>query len=115
FTRSPGAGSPAVVVAVWLPGAAPVAPGAGLGFMWKAGEQLVVRIHYKKNWKLENKPASDRSTVGLYLLKSASPRAIRQIPLSAGRPIPLDEQDQRIAVRPANATSDVRVLIDSNL
>jgi hypothetical protein len=54
------------VLATWLPGSIPVPPGPGVGFLWRAGEQLGVRIHYKKTWKLENKPASDRSAVGLY-------------------------------------------------
>ena len=28
--------------------------------------RLVVRIHYKKTWKYEGQPMSDRSTIGLY-------------------------------------------------
>ena len=115
FTRSSSAGNPSAVVSVWLPGAAPAAPGPGLGFLWKAGEQLVVRIHYKKNWKLENKPASDRSTVGLYLAKSASSKTVREILLSAARPVTLDEQAQGLAVRSANTTSDVQVAVDAVL
>jgi hypothetical protein len=115
FTRQPNAVEPSAVVAVWLPGAAPVAPGAGLGFAWRAGEQLVVRIHYKKNWKLENKSASDRSSVGLYLAKSTSSRVVRQITLSATQPVTLDERVQGLAVRSATASSDVRIAIEAVL
>jgi hypothetical protein len=115
FTRSPSAVEPSALVSVWLPGVAPVAPGPGLGFMWKAGEQLVVRIHYKKNWKLENKAASDRSMVGLYLLGSVSPRIVRQILLSAAQPVTLDEPVQGLAVCSAHAASDVRVAVDAVL
>jgi hypothetical protein len=30
------------------------------------GSHLVVRIHYKKTWKYEGRPMTDRSTIGLY-------------------------------------------------
>ena len=30
------------------------------------GSQLVARIHYKKTWKYEGQPLTDRSTIGLY-------------------------------------------------
>jgi len=113
FTRPGGSAPPSVVIAAWLPGATPVAPGSGFGFAWRAGEQLVVRIHYKKNWKLENKAASDRSTVGLYLTKSPAPRAIRGVALQAGQPVALDEAMQGLAVRAADAPSDVRVEVDA--
>jgi hypothetical protein len=112
FTRKTGASEPSSVVATWLPGGAPVMPGDGLGFLWAAGEQLVLRIHYKKNWKLENKPASDRSSVGLYLTKSPAPRAIRGIPLLAGRSVVLDEHVQGVAVRSMDAPSDAQVVVD---
>jgi hypothetical protein len=113
FTRQATAAEPSAVLAVWLPGAEPVAPGAGFGFLWRAGEQLVVRIHYKKNWKLENKPASDRSTVGIYLAKSTSPREIRKITLSAAQPVALAEHVQGLAVHSANTSSDVRIQVDA--
>lgn len=71
FSRHAGDTEPATVFAVWLPGSVPVAPASGYAFRWHVHEQLVARIHYKKNWKSENKPASDRSTVGLYLTKAA--------------------------------------------
>jgi hypothetical protein len=96
-----------------------LAPAAGFGFPWHAGEQLVVRIHYKKNWKLENKPASDRSTVGVYFAKgtlgttSATSRAIRAVALRPGQATSLDDAMQALAVRASDAPSDVRVRVDA--
>jgi hypothetical protein len=113
FTRAADGAPPSAVIAAWLPGVAPVAPGTGLGFPWRVGEQLVVRIHYKKNWKLENKPASDRSSVGLYLIKSPAPRAIRGVALQPGQPVVVDEHLLGLAVRAANAPSDLRVTLDA--
>jgi mono/diheme cytochrome c family protein len=113
FTRRVDAAAPSAVLAAWLPGGAAVAPGAGLGFVWRAGEQLVVRIHYKKNWKLENKAASDRSSVGLYLAKSAATRAIRGVALRPGQPVALEEPLEGLAVRTAGTSSDVRIVVDA--
>lgn len=113
FTRRPESSSPAAVVSAWVPGVAPVAAGAGLGFPWRAGEQLVVRIHYKKNWKLENKAASDRSAIGLYLAKAPAARAIRSIALHTDVAQSLDEHMEGLAVRTADAPSDVQVTIDA--
>jgi hypothetical protein len=112
FTRKTGAAAPSSVLATWLPGGARVEPGDGLGFPWAAGEQLVLRIHYKKNWKLENKPASDRSSVGLYLTKSPAPRAMRAFELLAGGALVLDEHVQGIAVRSMDAPSDAHVVVN---
>jgi hypothetical protein len=113
LTRRPGSVVPASVLAAWLPGAAPAAAGAGLGFPWRAGEQLVVRIHYKKNWTLEHKAASDRSAVGLYVTKSPAVREIRGIGLLPNSVQSLDEHWQGLAVRAADTPSDVRVTLDA--
>ena len=88
-------GARETVLATWLPGSTPVSAGAGIGFLWRAGEQLGVRIHYKKTWKLENKPASDRSTVGLYL-SNAPARDVRRFDLTARER--LEEDAQALAV-----------------
>jgi hypothetical protein len=98
------------VVATWLPGSVPVTPGPGVGFPWRAGEQLGVRIHYKKTWKLENKPAADRSTVGLYLMKTAG-REVRSVDLPASGAI-IGEDSQAlsvIVVRSTGAAGNVEV------
>jgi hypothetical protein len=113
FTRRPGSVLPASVLAVWLPGVAPTAAGAGLGFPWHAGEQLVVRVHYKKNWKLENKTASDRSTIGLYLTKPPVAREIRGVALPLNAAHALDEHLQGLAVGAADAPSDVQVTLEA--
>jgi mono/diheme cytochrome c family protein len=114
------------VLAAWVPGFAPVAADAGTGFLWRAGEQLAVRIHYKKTWKYENKPASDRTTVGLYVMKTAGRRDRHDPQGGHGGPgkdiqsiaLPLtgavvDEDVQALAVRTAAAPSDVAVRIEA--
>jgi hypothetical protein len=113
FTRRHGDPQPSAVIAVWVPGAQPAPPGTGIGFAWRAGEQLVARIHYKKNWKLENKSASDRSAVGLYLAKSPASRTLRSVALTMGQSVAVDESLQGVAVRSAGAPSDVRVEVDA--
>jgi hypothetical protein len=113
YTTGPTRGTPNVIAA-WVPGLAPVATGPGAGFLWRAGEQLAVRIHYKKTWKYENKPASDRTTVGVYLLKGAG-RDVRSLPIPLLR-LPgavVDEDIQALAVRSAEAPSDVTVRIEA--
>jgi mono/diheme cytochrome c family protein len=99
------------VIAAWVPGLAPATTGANAGFLWRAGEQLAVRIHYKKTWKYENKPASDRTTVGLYLLKGAG-RDVRSLSLPLTGAV-VDEDVQTLAVRSADAPSDVAVRIEA--
>jgi mono/diheme cytochrome c family protein len=113
YTTGPTRGTPNVIAA-WVPGLAPVASGPGAGFLWRAGEPLAVRIHYKKTWKYENKPASDRTTVGVYLLKGAG-RDVRSlpIPLSGASGAVIDEGIQALAVRSVDAPSDVAVHIEA--
>ena len=113
FTRRPESSSPSAVLAAWLPGLAPSVAGPAFGFPWHAGEQLVVRIHYKKNWTLENKAAADRSIVGLYLTKSPAVREIRGIALQTATAQPIDEHVEGLAVRAADAPSDVQVRIEA--
>jgi mono/diheme cytochrome c family protein len=110
FSRRPGAAEPAAVFNVWLPGSAPAAPAAGFAVPWHAHDQLVVRIHYKKNWKLENKPASDRSAVGLYLTKSTA-REIHGVDISGGDA--LSAPLQALAIRVAGGNSDAPVRVDA--
>jgi hypothetical protein len=95
FTR-PAGGASETIVAAWLPGSTPVTTGPGIGFPWRAGEQLGVRIHYKKTWKLENKAAADRSTVGLYFT-NAPVRDVRRLELPATGAV-LEEDAQALAV-----------------
>jgi mono/diheme cytochrome c family protein len=113
FIRDAGDGRE-TVLATWLPGSTPVSTGAGIGFLWRAGEQLGVRIHYRKTWKQENKPASDRSTVGLYL-SNAPVRDVRRFDLTAAGAV-LEEDAQALAVvalRNPGAPPDVDVRIEA--
>jgi hypothetical protein len=112
YTTGPDRGTPNVIAA-WVPGIAPVAL-QGAGFLWRAGEQLAVRIHFKKTWKYENKPASDRTTVGLYMLKSAG-RDVRSVSLglSGSSGAVVGEEVQALAVRSADAPSDIAVRIEA--
>jgi len=113
FTRRGADAQPSTVVALWLPGGEPAPGGAGIGFAWRAGEQLVVRLHYKKNWKLENKSAYDRSSIGLYFAKASASRTVRSVPLNPGQSAALGEALQGVAVRSADGASDTRVEIDA--
>ena len=101
------------VIATWVPGVAPVTPEAGAGFLWRAGEQLAVRIHYKKTWKYENKPATDRTTVGLYVVKGAG-HDVRSLSLPVSESgVVVDEDVRTLAVRSADAPSDIAVRVDA--
>jgi mono/diheme cytochrome c family protein len=110
YTTGPGRLTPNVI-AEWVPGFAPVATAPDTGFLWLAGEQLAVRIHYKKTWKAENKPVSDRSTVGLYLARGSG-RLVSSLSLPLSGAV-VDQDVQALAVRSADAPSDVAVRIDA--
>jgi len=110
FSRQRGAAEPTAVLSSWVPGRTPAAPPTGFAFVWHGHEQLVVRIHYKKNWKLENKPASDRSVVGLYLTKSTA-REIQSVQIGAGDS--LTSHVQVLAVRVATSDGDAPIRIEA--
>ncbi len=110
----PADGARETILSTWLPGSTPVIAGTGVGFPWRAGEQLGVRIHYKKTWKFENKAAADRSTVGLYLT-NAPAREMRRLDLSASGSV-VEEDAQALAIvalRNAAAPGDVDVRIEA--
>ncbi len=71
------------ILALWLPGQAPVTPGEGLAYRLPAGADLVLRIHYKKNWNDEGTAITDQSAVGLYLTDASEPEAIQALVVSA--------------------------------
>jgi hypothetical protein len=111
FSRVAGRAEPATVFNAWLPGAAPAMPPAGLAFVWRAHEQLVVRVHFKKNWKQENKSASDRSAVGLYLTPSRQAREIHGIAIGgAGE---FADRLRAVAVRVAGTSADAPIRVDA--
>jgi hypothetical protein len=112
FARS-GSGTRETVLAAWLPGSTPVSA-AGVAFPWRVGEQLIARIHYRKTWKFENKPATDRSTIGLYLT-SAPARDVRRFEVTANGAV-VDEDAQALAVlalRDPGATGDADVRVEA--
>ena len=111
FTRGTGAAGENAI-AVWVPGSAPLSAGPGVGFLWRAGETLGVRIHYKKTWKYENKPAADRSTVGLYLTKAPASREIRSLAVLPSGSV-VGDDSQALAVRTAGAPADLAVRVEA--
>jgi mono/diheme cytochrome c family protein len=113
FVRSVD-GARETILSTWLPGSTPVNAGVGVAFPWRSGEQLGLRIHYKKTWKFENKAASDRSTVGLYLA-NAPGREVRRLDLPASGTI-VEEDSQAlgiVALRNLAAPGDVEVRVEA--
>jgi hypothetical protein len=62
---------PEPVLALWLPGDAPVSLNGNAAFEVPARAELLVRIRYKKTWQYERQELRDRSTVGLYFSREA--------------------------------------------
>ena len=50
----------------WFPRQSPVALSIQPPARIEPGAELVARVHYKKTWKLEGEPASDRSSIGFH-------------------------------------------------
>lgn len=110
FTRSSDGAEN--VLALWTPGFAPIAAPSGTGFRWPAGASLAVRIHYRKTWKYEGKPLVDRSTVGLYLVKTAAPREVKGVALDAAI-VTLAEDVQALAFRTEGAPNDLVLRVEA--
>lgn len=53
-------------LAVWAPGDIPVEAEIGSGFRLPADADLTLRVHYKKTYKYDGQPLTDRTAVGLY-------------------------------------------------
>lgn len=100
------------VLAMWIPGFAPVPAANGIGFRWPAGSSLVTRIHYRKTWKYEGKPLTDRSTVGLYLLKTPPAREVRALALNVPS-VALDDDLQALAFRTDGAPNDLGLRVEA--
>src|SRR5713226_4349010 len=58
------------VLAVWIPGEAPLPSPDGMAFRVLAGAMLKVSIQYKKPWQEERNALTDRSAVGLYFARA---------------------------------------------
>jgi hypothetical protein len=84
--RSAGSAETAAerMLALWLPGEAPIALDGGRGFELPASAELVVRVLYRKTWEYERKALKDRSTVGIYFAPTPAPattvQAVRLAP-----------------------------------
>jgi hypothetical protein len=77
----------------WVPGQAPVPLPDGVSWRLPAGSALRVRVHYRGS----GRPAVDRSTIGLYLRRSAgSERAVQQQTLGASEEKPAEAGLRRL-------------------
>ena len=54
------------VLGTWFPRQTPVPLAVKPAVRLEPGAAIIARIHYKKTWKSEGQPMSDRSTIGLY-------------------------------------------------
>lgn len=111
YTRPPGSSEPSVL-GLWLPGETPGSAPAGAGFRWAAGAELVGRIHYRKTWKFEGNAMTDRSTVGVYLLKQRPEREVRSVMLTLPSFV-VDEDIQALAMRSDGGTPDKVVRVEA--
>jgi hypothetical protein len=70
------------LLALWLPGEAPIALDVGLGFELPPSAELLVRVLYRKTWEHEREELRDRSTIGLYFAAAPATgmQAIRLAP-----------------------------------
>ncbi len=115
--------APGRVLAMWVPGEDPVGAADGDAFRLPAGAELTVRVHYKKTYQHENKPMTDRSTVGLYFARGPS-KEIRRFdvasapvtskgsePLSFSRTV--SEDLQALALSPDRTLSNVSLQVDA--
>jgi hypothetical protein len=104
-TPPQGTVEPDRVIGIWSPGRDTRAADTGAGFSFPRGAELVARITYRKTWKYENTPMSDRSTVGVYFADgSPTVRRIEAIDVTATRTI--EDDVEAIAVRSAMEVED---------
>ena len=59
-------------IAVWNPAAKRVLFGENSGYRLRKGDDLVLRVHYKKTWLTVGQEFTDQSSVALYLEEDAS-------------------------------------------
>jgi hypothetical protein len=95
---------------LWQPGDTPRAAN-GAAFMVRAGDDLVVRIRYKKTWEHERAAMTDRSAVGLYLADASLPAIERLEVTSQGSA--LDREVRVLAVAPGSGTADIDLRLDA--
>jgi hypothetical protein len=107
------------LLSLWLPGEDP-ATIDNAAFKLPAGAELSVRIRYKKTWEYERKEMTDRSDVGLYFAKAASPdiRAVALTPAAgaeAGSEVSFSHvvtgDERALAVYADPALANARVIL----
>jgi len=112
---------PEQVLAVWVPGEAPV-DAKGAAFRLPAGAELAVRLHYKKSFSYEGTAMTDRSAVGLYFGQDPAVEirrfAIASAPVTAsGDPVSfsrtVDEDLQALAFRPDPSLTNASLRVDA--
>ncbi len=74
------------LLALWVPGDAPMRLPAGSGWTIAPGSDLRVRISYRKRWDREREPATDRSQVGLYFAAAAGSQEAGAVLIRSARP-----------------------------
>ena len=98
------------VLAVWVPGEAPVPLDGGAALALPANAEIVLRMHYKKTWEHEREAMTDRSSVGVYF--AAAPGSeVRALTLSAESAAVVPEDLQALAVYPDTALANTSVTV----
>jgi len=85
---------------LWQPGDTPRAAD-GAAFIVPAGDDLVVRVRYKKTWEHERAVMTDRSAIGLYVATAALPAVERLDVTLPGR---VTDRDLRVLAVSPDAT-----------
>ncbi|HEY6507395.1 MAG TPA: hypothetical protein VIY56_05240 [Vicinamibacterales bacterium] len=75
------------VLALWVPGDAPVRLPGGSGWTIPSDAELRVRISYRKRWDRERELVADRSQVGLYFAATPGGQEADTVRLRASGPI----------------------------
>jgi len=73
------------VLALWVPGDAPMRLPTGSSWTIASNSDLRVRISYRKRWDREREPATDRSQIGLYFAATPGTREAGALRLRAGQ------------------------------
>jgi hypothetical protein len=73
------------LLALWVPGDAPVRLPMGSGWTIAPGSEIRLRITYRKRWDREREVVADRSQVGLYFADAAGTQEAGAVTLRASR------------------------------
>ena len=86
----------------WQPGDTPRAAN-GAAFVVTAGEELIIRVRYKKTWEYERAVMTDRSAIGLYTADAALPPVQQMVVTLPGHV--LDRDVRVLAIAPGTSTT----------